>query len=67
MHYLKQFSVPIWVKRPLLRLLSSLPRAYWLLWLLHRFTSRVLICDIESRWGNRLAPEVSREPVLDAG
>jgi hypothetical protein len=30
-------------------------------------TSRVLICDLESRWGNRLAPEVSREPVLDAG
>jgi serine/threonine protein kinase len=29
--------------------------------------SRVLICDLESRWGNRLAPEVSREPVLDAG
>ncbi|KAJ6027486.1 uncharacterized protein N7446_003922 [Penicillium canescens] len=30
-------------------------------------TSRVLICDLESRWGNRLAPEISREPVLDAG
>lgn len=30
-------------------------------------TSRVLICDLEGRWGNRLAPEVSREPVLDAG
>ncbi|KAJ5195420.1 uncharacterized protein N7498_008858 [Penicillium cinerascens] len=30
-------------------------------------TSRVLICDLESRWGNRLAPEVSREPVLNAG
>lgn len=30
-------------------------------------TSRVLICDLESRWGNRLAPEFSREPVLDAG
>ncbi|KXG50086.1 uncharacterized protein PGRI_060530 [Penicillium griseofulvum] len=29
--------------------------------------SRVLICDLEGRWGNRLAPEVSREPVLDAG
>ena len=29
--------------------------------------SRVLICDLESRWGNRLAPEVSREPVLDSG
>ncbi|KAJ5831940.1 hypothetical protein N7474_000251 [Penicillium riverlandense] len=30
-------------------------------------TSRMVICDLESRWGNRLAPEVSREPVLDAG
>ncbi|KAJ5945995.1 hypothetical protein N7454_002834 [Penicillium verhagenii] len=30
-------------------------------------TSRVLICDLEGRWGNRLAPEISREPVLDAG
>ncbi|KAJ5456226.1 hypothetical protein N7530_011500 [Penicillium desertorum] len=30
-------------------------------------TSRVLICDLEGRWGNRLAPEVSREPVLHAG
>ncbi|CDM35833.1 hypothetical protein DTO013E5_5355 [Penicillium roqueforti] len=29
--------------------------------------SRLLICDLESRWGNRLAPEVSREPVLDSG
>ncbi|KZF19140.1 kinase-like protein [Xylona heveae TC161] len=29
--------------------------------------SRVLICDLESRWGNHLAPEVSRGPVLDAG
>ncbi|KAJ5206635.1 hypothetical protein N7491_002750 [Penicillium cf. griseofulvum] len=28
---------------------------------------RVIICDLESRWGNRLAPEISREPVLDAG
>lgn len=26
--------------------------------------SRLLICDLESRWGNRLAPEVSRLPVL---
>ncbi|KAJ5715744.1 uncharacterized protein N7483_012925 [Penicillium malachiteum] len=30
-------------------------------------TSRVLICDLESCWGNCLAPEVSRKPVLDAG
>ncbi|KAJ5339296.1 hypothetical protein N7452_006024 [Penicillium brevicompactum] len=30
-------------------------------------TFRVLICDLEGRWGNRLAPEVSCEPVLDAG
>lgn len=29
--------------------------------------SRLLICDLESRWGNRLAPEVSRQPVLEAG
>lgn len=29
--------------------------------------SRLIICDLESRWGNRLAPEVSREPILDAG
>ena len=29
--------------------------------------SRVLICDLEGRWGNRLAPEISRQPVLDAG
>lgn len=26
--------------------------------------SRLLICDLESRWGNRLAPEVSRLPIL---
>jgi hypothetical protein len=26
-----------------------------------------VFCDLEGRWGNRLAPEVSREPVLDAG
>ncbi|KAI1456462.1 kinase-like domain-containing protein [Annulohypoxylon moriforme] len=29
--------------------------------------SRLIICDLEGRWGNRLAPEVSREPILDAG
>ena len=29
--------------------------------------SRLLICDLEGRWGNRLAPEVSLQPVLDAG
>jgi serine/threonine protein kinase len=29
--------------------------------------SRLLICDLEGRWGNRLAPEVPRQPVLDAG
>ncbi|KAK0656880.1 kinase-like domain-containing protein [Cercophora newfieldiana] len=29
--------------------------------------SRLLICDLEGHWGNRLAPEVSREPILDAG
>ena len=29
--------------------------------------SRLLICDLESRWGNRLAPEVSLQPVLEAG
>lgn len=29
--------------------------------------SRLLICDLESRWGNRLAPEVSDQPVLEAG
>ncbi|KAJ5106746.1 hypothetical protein N7456_003421 [Penicillium angulare] len=29
--------------------------------------SRVIICDLESRWGNRLAPEVSKDFVLDAG
>ncbi|CAG7918159.1 unnamed protein product [Penicillium olsonii] len=28
---------------------------------------RVLICDLESRWGNRLAPEISRDQVVDAG
>ncbi len=32
-----------------------------------RDSSRLLICDLESRWGNRLAPEISRRPVLDAG
>lgn len=26
----------------------------------------LLICDLEGRWGNRMAPEVSRQPVLDA-
>lgn len=30
-------------------------------------TSRLLICDLESRWGNRLAPEISRQPNLNAG
>ncbi|MCJ1329841.1 hypothetical protein MMC10_006522 [Thelotrema lepadinum] len=29
--------------------------------------SRLLICDLESRWGNRLAPEISLDPILDAG
>ncbi|KAI2463227.1 kinase-like domain-containing protein [Annulohypoxylon bovei var. microspora] len=29
--------------------------------------TNILICDLEGRWGNRLAPEVSRQPVLDAG
>ncbi|CAG7936069.1 unnamed protein product [Penicillium salamii] len=29
--------------------------------------SRVLICDLESHWGNRLAPELSRVPVSDSG
>lgn len=29
--------------------------------------SRVIICDLESRWGNRQAPEVSHLPVLDSG
>ncbi|EEH06852.1 conserved hypothetical protein [Histoplasma capsulatum G186AR] len=29
--------------------------------------SRLLICDLESRWGNHLAPEISHEPVLEAG
>ncbi|KAI0118207.1 kinase-like domain-containing protein [Nemania sp. FL0031] len=27
--------------------------------------SRLVICDLESRWGNRLAPEVSRLPTLE--
>lgn len=35
--------------------------------LFSRDGSRLLICDLESRWGNRLAPEVSRQPVLEAG
>ncbi|OQE14768.1 hypothetical protein PENFLA_c035G10745 [Penicillium flavigenum] len=29
--------------------------------------TRLLICDLEGRWGNRLAPDVSREQVLHAG
>jgi hypothetical protein len=29
--------------------------------------SRLLICDLEGRWGNQLAPEISPMPVLDAG
>ena len=29
--------------------------------------TRVIICDLEEQWENRLAPEVSRQPVLDAG
>jgi hypothetical protein len=29
--------------------------------------SRLIICDLESRWGNRLAPEISRKPILEAG
>ncbi|KAK3376201.1 kinase-like domain-containing protein [Lasiosphaeria ovina] len=29
--------------------------------------SRLLICDLESRWGNRLAPEIPRRPVPGAG
>ena len=29
-------------------------------------SSRLLICDLEGRWGNRLAPEVSRQPSLEA-
>ncbi|KAI1126951.1 kinase-like domain-containing protein [Nemania abortiva] len=32
-----------------------------------RDNSRLIICDLESRWGNRLAPEISRRPILDAG
>lgn len=30
-------------------------------------TSRLLICYLESRWGNRLAAEISRQPILNAG
>ncbi|KAI1172768.1 kinase-like domain-containing protein [Nemania sp. FL0916] len=33
----------------------------------HDDDSRLVICDLEGRWGNRLAPEVSRLPTLDAG
>ncbi|KAL8974601.1 MAG: hypothetical protein Q9197_001169 [Variospora fuerteventurae] len=29
--------------------------------------TRIINCDLEERWGNRLAPEISRQPVLDAG
>ncbi|KAL9067681.1 MAG: hypothetical protein Q9157_006734 [Trypethelium eluteriae] len=29
--------------------------------------SRLYIIDLESRWGNDLAPEIAREPSLDAG
>ena len=29
--------------------------------------SRLLICDLESHWGNRQAPEISRQPILNAG
>ncbi|KAI4173799.1 MAG: hypothetical protein LQ343_002734 [Gyalolechia ehrenbergii] len=29
--------------------------------------TKVIICDLEERWGNRLAPEISRHPVLEAG
>ncbi len=29
--------------------------------------SRLLICDLEGRWENRSAPEVSREPKVDCG
>jgi len=28
---------------------------------------RLLICDLESRWGNHLAPEIRKEPILGAG
>ena len=28
---------------------------------------RLLICDLEGRWGNRVAPEVSREPKVEGG
>ena len=30
-------------------------------------TSRVLICDLEGWWGNRLVPQISRKRVLDTG
>lgn len=29
--------------------------------------TKVIICDLESRWGIRRAPEISRQPILDAG
>lgn len=29
--------------------------------------TEAVIIDLESRWGNRLAPEIARQPVLDAG
>lgn len=29
--------------------------------------SRLLLCHLESRWGNRLAPEILKQPILDAG
>ncbi|KAI9771509.1 MAG: hypothetical protein M1840_002129 [Geoglossum simile] len=29
--------------------------------------TNILICDLEGQWGIRLAPEVSRQPILDAG
>lgn len=28
---------------------------------------RTCIIDLENRWGNRLAPKISKEPVLNAG
>ncbi|KAI1428758.1 kinase-like domain-containing protein [Xylaria sp. FL1777] len=34
--------------------------------LFSRDGSHLVICDLESRWGNRLAPEVSRLPTLEA-
>ncbi|KAI1109662.1 kinase-like domain-containing protein [Nemania sp. NC0429] len=34
--------------------------------LFSRDASRLVICDLEGRWGNRLAPEVSRLPTLEA-